>query len=154
MSSFWRQEICDRIATTEHGYLSRQVWLWHLSISATLLINEGCWPHLRSPLTLHFTGSYGGFCWPVSWSFFSACYVTRDAFPPGVVNTSVRGRPRNRLVLGRLILILTTSMCLADSFWSLQQACVWPTHPDPYNGHVFGRLILILTAGLCLADSS
>jgi hypothetical protein len=92
------------MATPENGYLSRQVQLWHSSISATLLINGGCWPHIPSPLTLHFTSSYGGFCWSVSWSFFSACCHTR--------RVSAR---RSKYV---------------SEGSSAQQTCVWPTHPD------------------------
>jgi hypothetical protein len=40
---------------------------------------------------------------------FLPCMVRRDAFPPGGVNTSVRGRRHNRLVFGRLILTITCS---------------------------------------------
>lgn len=78
-----------RLLSTDTVPASLIVVLIHISDA---MIDGGCWPHISNPLTLHFKGSYGGFCWSVSWSLFSACYVTRDVFPPGGVNTPVRGR--------------------------------------------------------------
>ena len=81
-----------------------------IHISA-VLINGGCEPH-RVLWRCTLGAPTCGFCLSVSWSFFSACFTSRDPFPPDGLNTSVRGRPHNRLVFGLLIRTITCSALL------------------------------------------